>query len=323
MRHRTSTVLVLVALAAAAPAAARQGGAALDAARRAEILDSIASALNRRYVFPEVAAKMEEDMRARGAGGDYDAAVEPPAFARMLTEQLRAVSGDKHVRVEAGRRGPPGPIGRGPSGVTGIFGATERLEGDVAYIEIRTLGLPPDAVADEVREVMSEAADAAALIVDLRANGGGRPETVALVSSYLFGDEPVHLNSIYFRPADRTEHFHTDPRVPGKKLGPHKPVYVLTSARTFSGAEEFAYNLQALGRAILIGQTTGGGANPGEPVPLPYGLSIFVPTGRAINPVTGTNWEGVGVKPDVDVAADDALETAHRLAKDVRGRPTK
>jgi hypothetical protein len=158
------------------------------------------------------------------------------------------------------------------------------------------------------------------MIVDIRANGGGSPHMVALVTSYLFGNERVHLNSLYFRPADRTDDFYTDPSVAGRKFGPDKPVYVLTSARTFSGAEEFAYNLQTRKRAIIVGETTGGGAHPGEGVSLPHGLMMFVPTGRAINPITKTNWEGVGVRPDVPVAADAALEKAHQLARNAVAR---
>jgi len=125
----------------------------------------------------------------------------------------------------------------------------------------------------------------------------------------------VHLNSLYFRPANRTDDFYTDPTVTGRKFGPDKPIYVLTSSRTFSGAEEFAYNLQTRKRATIVGETTGGGANPGRGFPLPYNLTVFVPTGRAINPITKTNWEGVGVKPDVAVDADRALDVALGLAR--------
>lgn len=197
----------------------------------------------------------------------------------------------------------------------GAFGRTERLAGDIAYVEILSFGFPPEAVREEASRIMSAAADAKALILDLRANGGGSPFTVALVASYVFGADPVHLNSLYFRPADRTDDFYTDPRVTGTRFGPTKPVYVLTSSRTFSGAEEFAYDLQTRKRATIVGETTGGGANPGGPVPLPYGLTLFVPTGRAINPITKTNWEGVGVKPDVAVDANSGLDVAHPLAQ--------
>jgi C-terminal processing protease CtpA/Prc len=262
---------------------------------------------------------MNADLRARGGRGEFDAVTDPASFADMLTRHLQAISHDKHLRVRAGAPGRAGGPAGFPRGDGRAFGRAERLEGDVAYIEILSFGFPLNAVREETANIMSAAADAKALIVDVRANGGGSPHLVALVTSYLFGDEPVHLNSLYFRPADRTDHFYTDPRVSGRKFGPDKPVYVLTSARTFSGAEEFAYNLQTRKRATIVGETTGGGANPGGPVALPHGLTIFVPTGRAINPITKTNWEGVGVKPDVPVEADSALTTAHRIARKALG----
>jgi hypothetical protein len=296
--------------------AAPARGSALDDERRTAIVEAIASTLTRMYVFPEVAKKMTADLRARAVSGELHAHADAESFARVLTERLQAVSRDKHLRVRAGS--PDRPAGRasGPRPNGGMFGRAERLAGDVAYVEIRSFGFPPEAVRAETDSIMSAAADAGALIIDLRANGGGSPHTVALVTSYLFGMEPVHLNSLYFRPADRTDHFYTDPHVSGRKFGPDKPVYVLTSARTFSGAEEFAYNLQTRRRATIVGETTGGGAHPGEGVSLPHGLFMFVPTGRAINPVTKTNWEGVGVKPDTAVAADAALEAALRLARE-------
>jgi C-terminal processing protease CtpA/Prc len=152
-----------------------------------------------------------------------------------------------------------------------------------------------------------------ALIVDLRRNGGGRPEMVALLSSYLF-DERTHLNDLYWREGNRTDEFWTNATVAGPRYGGKKPVFVLTSKRTFSGAEEFAYNLKALKRATIVGETSGGGAHPGDMQKIADGFAMFVPTGRAINPVTKTNWEGVGVEPDVVVPADQALDKAKELA---------
>ena len=167
-----------------------------------------------------------------------------------------------------------------------------------------------EALASAMRKV----ADTRALIIDLRRHRGGSPDTVAFASSYLFGDTPVHLNSIYRRTDDSTADFHTDPGVPGPRFGPDKPVFVLTGAPTFSAGEEFAYDLQTQKRATLIGETTGGGANPGAVHPLPLGLTIFVSNGRAINPVTGTNWEGVGVKPEIAVPVAEAFAVAYRKA---------
>jgi retinol-binding protein 3 len=316
MPHRALIALVVLGLTTTSCLAAQDRAPALNAERRAAILDEITSVLTRTYVFPDVAAKMSADLRARASRGEFDAETDAQSFAEVLTERLQGVSRDKHLRVRVGSLGPPrGPASR-PLTAGRLFGRAERMDGDVAYVEILSFGFPPHAVREETQKVMSAAADAKALIVDLRANGGGSPHTVALVTSYLFGETPVHLNSLYFRPADITDDFYTDPSVPGRKFGPDKPVYVLTSGRTFSGAEEFAYNLQTRKRATIVGETTGGGAHPGEGVSLPHGLHMFVPTGRAINPVTKTNWEGVGVKPDVAVDANAAREIAHRLARE-------
>jgi retinol-binding protein 3 len=131
---------------------------------------------------------------------------------------------------------------------------------------------------------------------------------VAALCSYFFG-EATHINDIYDRPRNETRQFWTSPSVPGKRyLG--KEVYVLTSKRTGSGAEEFAYDLQTQKRAVIIGEKTWGGANPGEFLRLGDHLAAFVPTGRAINPITRTNWEGTGVLPDIAVPAEDALRVA-------------
>jgi C-terminal processing protease CtpA/Prc len=150
------------------------------------------------------------------------------------------------------------------------------------------------------------------VIVDLRRNGGGEPSSVAHLLSHFFAPGDVrHLNDIYTRPTDATQQYWTNPSVPVRYTG---PVYVLTSKRTFSGGEEAAYDFQTQKRATLVGETTGGGANPGDFIAIAEGFGAFIPTGRAINPVTGTNWEHVGVKPDVAVPAADALRTAHAAA---------
>ncbi|MBL8220228.1 MAG: S41 family peptidase, partial [Bryobacterales bacterium] len=166
--------------------------------------------------------------------------------------------------------------------------------------------------AETAVAAMNLLANCDALIVDVRRNGGGDPAMVALLSSYLF-DDVTHLNDLYFRPADSTRQWWTLPFVPGKKLA-GKPVYVLTSNRTFSAAEEFTYNLKNLKRATIVGETTGGGAHPGGMSRVSTHFRAFIPTGRAINPVSKTNWEGTGVSPDVAVNQEAALKTAHLMA---------
>jgi retinol-binding protein 3 len=297
----------------------------LDAAVRAEVFHAVVKRLNEAYVFPEAAAKMGEALRARAAKGEYEQITSAKEFARKLTSDLQEVSRDKHLRVryshqpipERPQRGEPTAeereqFQRQMSRINYGFERVERLPGNVGYVDFRGF-FAPELGKETVASVFNFLSNTDALIIDLRRNGGGDPEMVALISSYLFGPEPVHLNSLYWREGDRTEEFWTKKEVAGKRYA-GKDVYVLTSNYTFSGAEEFSYNLKSLKRATIIGETTGGGAHPGTGFRINQHFGMFIPTGRAINPVTKTNWEGTGVEPDVKVPADQALKVAHLAA---------
>lgn len=307
-----------------------QQGAApfqLTPVARKAVVEQLLVELERGYVFPRVAEDMEFELRERLEAGVFDKAAEPHAFAQLLTDALRDVSSDKHLAV----RYSPEPIAesareeREPTpeeiehmrrdGAWGNFGfeAVQRLAGNIGYIDLRGFQ-EPELAAPTVHAAMAFVANTDALIFDMRENGGGSPHMVRLISSYLFGPEPVHLNDLYFRPEDRTEEFWTLAELPGARYGDKKDVYVLTSNYTFSAAEEFTYNLQCLKRATIVGQTTGGGAHPGGMVRLHPHFSAFIPNGRAINPITKTNWEGVGVKPDVECDTAAARARAHELA---------
>jgi C-terminal processing protease CtpA/Prc len=193
------------------------------------------------------------------------------------------------------------------------FSKVEKLDDNIGYLELR--GFPPLVFAKEYADLaMKLLSTSDALIIDLRRNGGGNPDLIQYVCSYLF-EKPTFINSLYYRAANQTTDFITFEKVDGKKM-PDVPLFLLTSARTFSGGEEFAYDIQTQKRGTLIGETTGGGANPGGMFPVTGTLAIFIPTGRAINPITKTNWEGVGVIPEIKCAADKALETALPLARE-------
>lgn len=324
---RLLAALVCAILSQARPSVAQMPRPARDTvisgATRAQLVDTIIARLNAGYVFPEKVADMARDLRARMARGDYNSITSAIGFADSLTAHLQSVSHDKHLRVryvdQPFRTERPSAEEqrqmreRMKADNFGI-GKPERLEGNVAYLELRTFGVPPQEMGEALAEAMTQVADADALIVDVRANGGGSPFAVALVSSYLFGPDTVHLNSLYWRPANRTDHFWTRASVPGKRFGPDKPLYVLTSRRTFSAAEEFTYNLQARKRATIVGDTTGGGAHPGGSSRLNEHFMMFVPSGRAINPITKTNWEGTGIRPEIAVPSERAKEAAHRAA---------
>ena len=297
----------------------------IDAATRTQVIDGILKRLNNSYVFPDVAKKMEQSIRERVDKKEYDQITSAKQFATKLTDDLQAVSHDKHLRVrysnqvipERGERREPTPeqreqTKRDLTWWNHGFSKVERLPGNIGYLEFFNFA-DDELGADTVAAAMNFINGTDALIIDMRKNGGGNPAMVALVCSYLFGPEPVHLNDLYFREGNRTDEFWTKKEIAGKRYL-NKDVYVLTSKRTFSGAEEFTYNLKNLKRATIIGETTGGGAHPGGSFRINEHFGMFVPTGRAISPITKTNWEGTGVTPDVSVPADQALHVARITA---------
>ena len=297
----------------------------IDAAARTQVIDAILKRLNDSYVFPEVAKKMEQSIRERVAKQEYDQITSAKQFATTLTNDLQAVSHDKHLRVrysyesipERGPRREPTAEEREQrkrdlTWLNHGFGTVERLPGNIGYLEFFNFA-DEELGADTVAAAMNFINGTDALIIDMRKNGGGNPAMVALVCSYLFGPEPVHLNDLYWREGNKTQEFWTKKELSGKRYL-NKDVYVLTSKRTFSGAEEFTYNLKNLKRATIIGETTGGGAHPGGGFRISEHFGMFVPTGRAISPITKTNWEGTGVTPDVAVPADQGLLVARLMA---------
>lgn len=320
-------IICLLALSGATASFAQpeQPDLTIDAATRTQVIDGILKRLNESYVFPEVAKKMEQSIRERVEKKEYDQITSAKQFATTLTNDLQAVSKDKHLRVRYSHKPIPerGPR-REPTAeereqrlrsLTWFnhgFGKVERLPGNIGYLEFFNFA-DEQLGADTVAAAMNFINGTDALIIDMRNNGGGNPAMVALVCSYLFGAEPVHLNDLYWREGNRTDEFWTRKEVAGKRYL-NKDVYVLTSKRTFSGAEEFTYNLKNLKRATIIGETTGGGAHPGGGFRISEHFGMFVPTGRAISPITKTNWEGTGVTPDVSVPADQALLVARLIA---------
>lgn len=296
----------------------------IDAATRKEVIEQSALALSKGYIFAETAGKMSADLRARLGRGEYDSISSAVAFAERVTKDLRAISEDGHLslryserEIPAERPGRPTPEEleaqrREVHRLNCGFDKLERLPGNVWLIELRSFS-PAELCGETVTAVMNTVAHAEAVIFDLRRNGGGDPAQVALISTYLFGDEPVHLNDLYSREDNQTRQWWTLPYVAGKRLE-GKEVYVLTARYTFSGAEEFSYNLKNLKRATIVGEVTGGGAHPvrGERVHAHFLLGV--PFARAVNPVTRSNWERAGVQPDVKIEAGKALAMAHKLA---------
>jgi CubicO group peptidase (beta-lactamase class C family) len=322
--HRWLVRLLACALlcnaAAFGQAPATTNPATLDDQTRATVIEGALQALKANYVFPEKAKEMEQAIRARLARQEYATLTSAEAFARQLTAHLQEVSHDKHLRVLYTQGSGAGMATRLDPALNRAlskkrnygFEKVERLAGNIGYLDLR--GFEDEHAAGETAAAaMTFLSNTDALIFDLRNNGGGNPGMVALLSSYLF-DQPTHLNSIYDRPSDTTREFWTQAKVPGQRYGSGKPVYVLTSQRTFSAGEEFTYDLKNLKRATIVGETTGGGAHPVSPQRINAQFIITVPSARAINPITRTNWEGTGVAPDLAVKSEQALKAAHLAA---------
>ena len=309
------------------------------------ITRDLAGLVAERYVFPGPAAEISRLLEHGLAEGRYAAVPDEQALATALTHDLQSLNGDKHLRLlysvaelpgvaeRPGAAELPGPAGQAARDneaaelaamtayaqrTAGGIARAERLDGNVGYLDLRPLLFPPVVAGEAVAAAMTLIAPAEALLLDLRRCLGGSPDMVAMVCSYLFGDEPVHLIDVIDRPAaDGTAAVRqswTMPFTPGRRFGPDKPVFVLTSGTTFSGGEELSYDLQQLGRAVVVGERTRGGAHPVERFPIRPHLQATIPVARAHSPVSGGNWEGTGVLPDVPVPAGEALGVAYQRA---------
>lgn len=288
-----------------------------------EVVASVGRLLEDIYVFPEIGKKMNALLNKNLELGKYDSITDPNVFSQTLTEHLFTISNDKHLGVtlipelkemssktfatddmEQAMKERLDKLGGNNYG----FKEFKILEGNIGYLDLRIFHYPKWAKKAAV-EAMSFFSEANALIIDLRNNGGGSGEMVRFISSYLFEGTPIHLNSFYSRRGNSFSESWTLSSVPGKQL-PDIDVYILTSNRTFSAAEEFTYNLKHLKRATIIGEKTRGGAHPVSPQKATNRFEVWIPWGRSINPITKTNWEAVGVIPDINIESDKALAKA-------------
>jgi hypothetical protein len=293
------------------------------AKKRTAVIHDIMRLAREKYVLPEVGEKIASQIQIRLENGEYDDISQESDLASRLTTDLRSISNDHHWSVVHDPKGSTSQVD--PENEADKermarylemarknnygFERVEHLKGNIGYIDLR--GLDPSEYGGETAvAAMNFVANCDALIIDLRQNNGGYPSMVQLITSYLFDSKPRHINTFYYRPTDDTQQFWTFPYVPGKRR-PDIPVYVLISSVTGSGAEEFAYNLRHMERAILIGETTLGAAHPVTKEIVQRDFDVRLPYGRPINPVTGSNWEGTGVEPHIAVPAEDALKTAH------------
>jgi Peptidase family S41 len=294
--------------------------ASLDAAERHRVITGAIANLRQHYFNREVAQETADALLADEKNGDDDAAEDGVVFADLLTRQLRDASHDMHLVIEYSREilpeHPPKPTAENLARYRKVmeeqncmFRKIEILSYNIGYLK---LDFFPDTSVCQSTATAALAAlnHTGAIIFDLRDNSGGFPSMVSLIASYLF-DHPEYMYSPRGAP---TEESWTHSPIPGNTLA-DKPVYVLTSASTWSGAEQFSYNLKMLKRATLVGETTRGGSHAGVFHRVDDHFGMGIPEERAINPFGKADWEGVGVEPDVKVRADEALETAVKLAE--------
>jgi len=288
---------------------------------KTEVIKSLGTQLNANYVFPDVAKDVANKLLKKNSENGYAKVNTKEEFAKLLSSDLREIGKDLHFRVDVRpdfhQSGSDSEVPtkeevdkmRKEIASWGFgIARVERLSGNVGYIDLRSFP-PTEYVARAYDSALSLLSGTEALIIDLRQNGGGSPDSVAYFMSHFFGEgDERHLNDLYYRPENKTREYWTNPAV-GERYT--KPVYVLVSSLTFSAAEECSYNFQTQKRATLVGETTGGGANPGGAFSLGSDLVAFISTGKAINPITHTNWEHVGVKPDINVPASQALFSSY------------
>lgn len=303
----------------------------VDRATRLEVIDTLIAKLNAHYVFPDKAKQVEVVLRQHQREGKYDGITDGKQLAKQLSDDIDGVVHDKHLSVDVGARPvppdnamPPPPQTRAewekqvpPAMLEKILASNlgvekvDRLSPNIGYLQISSFG-PVFLISDKFAAMMNELADTDGLIIDLRNNGGGGGDSVALLISYLV-DERTRLNDTWERTTGVTRQYWTQDKLDGKRYGAKKPVLILAGPNTKSAAESFAYQMQALKRATVIGERTWGGANASRPYRLSEYFAAFIPSRRSISPITHTNWEGTGVIPDVAAKVDDALAAAKEL----------
>lgn len=303
----------------------------VGAAGRKQIIEEISKHLLDEYLYPKVAEQIVEHLREKLNSGAYDAITSLHEFAQRLSVDLKAINNDSHLRVEVITREfkPTAQtkemreqrwqryLETGRFENYG-FNKVERLPGNIGYLDIWKLYFPYDddgslVGAQTAYAAMAFLANVDALIIDVRKNVGGRGEMLHLLCSYFF-PRPIHYGTKIDQRRDTITQYWTYAGVPGVRMT-NTPIYVLTSKDTGSGGEELPFVLKNQGRAVIVGETTSGGAHATHSVPLPeLGIDVYIPHGTMVDPVSGKDWEGVGVEPDIAVPAEEAFEVAYTEA---------
>ncbi len=302
----------------------------LTSAEKTQVIDSLAKNMKDKYVFEDIGAKISKFLENNLKKGLYNKITSPIDFAEQLTKDIRSFNDDKHLRVTYN----PKQIKQNALAAQDDKDAQKAIErmqrmdnygfkeikimpGNIGYLKFNGFNGTEEGFKTAIG-AMAFVSHCDALIFDIRDNGGGDPAMVQLLLSYLYNEgEEVHFNDFFVRKGNNTQQYWAMPYCPGTRM-PDLDVYVLTSKYTFSCAEEFAYDLKNLERGTIVGDITGGGAHPVSSYNLNENFTSIIPFGRAINPISKTNWEGTGVQPDVVISSAEALDKAYQLALEKR-----
>jgi retinol-binding protein 3 len=286
---------------------------------KVEVLKKVCTLVKNEYVFAEVGniagKKIEENLKA----GKYLLAKDVMQFSEMLTTDLQTITKDEHFRVvfspeqvemlkneketKNDAEVDPRKLAEGKY-YNFAFDELKILEGNIGYLNLT--GFFPLSMAKEtITSAMNFLSNTDAVIIDLRNNRGGSLDMPPYLASYFLSDEKQTLLQFINRDNKEEDKTETTQQLEGKRLF-GKPLYILTSNKTFSAAEAFTYPLKNRNVAITVGEKTGGGANPIVPKVINENFVLGLPTYRPIDPITATNWEGTGIQPDIEVTADKA-----------------
>ncbi len=312
---------------------AQQDSTALSLEEITITIDSVCTKLQMNYIHPKVADEMSNFLKSNLKNNTYISITEPNSFAQQLTKDLQAISKDKHLSViynpsviarekaltneDRARLAieESDEISQGLRRDNFGFREVKILEGNIGYLDLREFA-DPKYSGSTLTAAMNFLENTKAIILDLRNNDCGSPAMVQLLASYFF-PAPTHLFDFYNRPKNELTQSWTLPYVSGA-LKSTEDLYILTSNKTFSPAESFTYCMKNLKRATIIGETTSGGAHLTGAVIATDHFFIRIPQGKPTSPITNTNWEGVGVAPDIQVESSDALKIAHSKAKNIK-----
>ncbi|MCW8875836.1 MAG: S41 family peptidase [Kangiellaceae bacterium] len=307
--------------------AADSQATSITRAEMEQVVSSTGNLLKTKYVFSDKAEKMAALIEKNYTAGKYARIKNAQQLAAELQQDIRSIYDDKHIRIRFSPKTAQRVLAKSKLAKDSTidkkelskaqfenfgFNQLKILPGNLGYLDLRNFSDTAYA-SDTAAAAMAFLSNTNALIIDLRRNGGGSASMIQFISSYFFDDKPVHLGSFYWRPEDKYTDTYTLTSVPGKRI-PDTDIYILISGNTFSAAEGFSYDLKHLERATLIGENTGGGAHPGETIAISDQFTIWMPSGRAINPITKTNWQDVGVIPHVKISAAKALLKAQVIA---------